>query len=260
MRDGLISLCAVRFAYPASAATVLQDLDLQIPANSITAVLGPNGAGKTTLLHLILGYRQPQRGSVAIAGRPLTSYARRELSRLVGLVPQDEHPTFDFSVLEYVLLGRAPYIGPLDMPGEADVAMAEAAIASAGVAHLRDRAITTLSGGERQLVTIARALAQQPRIFLLDEPTAHLDLGNRSRILNILRHLQRAGATVVLTSHDPDAVAAVADYVVLMRAGQPLEAGPPEAVLTEATLSATYGAPVRVLRVDHRLVVFTPLT
>jgi iron complex transport system ATP-binding protein len=259
MPDATISLHGICFAYPATAVTVLQDLDLEIPDGSITAILGPNGTGKTTLLHLILGYRQPQRGSVAIAGRPLAGYTRRELSRLVGLVPQDETPGFDFSVLEYVLLGRAPYIGPLDMPGEEDRQVAEAAIATAGVSPLRDRAITTLSGGERQLVTIARALAQQPRILLLDEPTAHLDLGNRNRILGILRDMHRAGATVVLTTHDPDAAAAVADFVVLMRPGQPLEAGPPDAVLTESQLSATYGVPVQVLRVDHRLVVFTPL-
>jgi iron complex transport system ATP-binding protein len=238
---------------------VLHDLNLEIPGGSITAILGPNGTGKTTLLYLILGYRRPQHGSIRLAGRPQEGYTRRQMGRLVGLVPQEELITFDFSVLDYVLLGRAPYIGSLDMPGEQDVRVAGQALETAGASHLAGRSIATLSGGERQMVVIARALAQQPRILLLDEPTAHLDLGNRNRILNILRSLHRQGATIVFTTHDPDAAAAVSSFAVLMRRGRALDAGPTHAVLTEEKLRATYDVPVQVLRVGDRLVIFATL-
>jgi iron complex transport system ATP-binding protein len=238
---------------------VLHDLNLDIPGGSITAILGPNGTGKTTLLYLILGYRRPQRGSIQLAGRPLEGYTRRQMSRLVGLVPQEELITFDFSVLDYVLLGRAPYIGSLDMPGAEDVRVAGQALETTSASHLAGRSIATLSGGERQMVVIARALAQQPRILLLDEPTAHLDLGNRNRILNILRSLHRQGATIVFTTHDPDAAAAVSGFVVLMRSGRALDAGPTADVLTEEKLRATYDVPVQALRVGDRLVIFATL-
>ena len=259
MDDGIISLRNVHFAYRDGSETVLHDLNLEIPGGSITAILGPNGTGKTTLLYLILGYRRPQHGSIQLAGRPQEGYTRRQMSRLVGLVPQEELITFDFSVLDYVLLGRAPYIGSLDMPGEEDVRVAGKALETAGASHLAGRSIATLSGGERQMVVIARALAQQPRILLLDEPTAHLDLGNRNRILNILRSLHRQGATIVFTTHDPDAAAAVAGFVVLMRCGRALDAGPARAVLTEEKLRATYDVPVQVLHVGDRLVIFATL-
>jgi len=253
--NGMISLYDVRFTYPGHSRTILHDLRLEIPRGAITAVLGPNGSGKTTLLHLILGIRSPQQGRIELSGRPQNSYTRRELSRLVGLVPQDEPITFDFTVLEYVLLGRAPYIGPLDMPGENDRRIALQALQSTGVADLQHRSIATLSGGERQLTIVTRALAQQPRILLLDEPTAHLDLSNKSRILQILGSLQAQGVTIVLTTHDPQVASSVADFVVLMRQGQVVDAGPPGTVLTSEKLSATYDTSVEVLRVGDKTIV-----
>ncbi len=257
--DAIVLLDHVHFAYRGNAQPVFSDLDLAIPNGAFAAVLGPNGTGKTTLLHLILGYRRPQRGRVQLAGRPQETYTRREMSRLVGLVPQDEAITFEFSVLEYVLLGRAPYVGPLDMPTDRDVQIAVEALETVGVAHLGSRSIMALSGGERQLVLIARALAQQPRILLLDEPTAHLDLSNRNRVLRVLRILNRRGTTIVMTTHDPVAAAAVADFVVLMRDGRAVAAGRPEDVFTAETLSATYGVPVQVLRLDEQLIAYHPL-
>ena len=247
-----VSLSDLRFGYDKRLPTVLHGLSLDIPPGTVTAILGPNGAGKTTLLHIILGLLSPQAGKILIDGKPQTSYSRRQMSRLIGLVPQSEYIPFEFSVLEFVLLGRAPYLGPFEMPGEADRHIALEALQSIGLEHLQDRPAPALSGGERQLAMVARALAQKPRILLLDEPTSHLDLSNRDRILNALRALANDGVTIIFTTHDPNLVATTADYVVLMRQGALLSAGPIATTLTAKHLSATYGLPVEVVNLHGR--------
>lgn len=252
---GILSASGLSFSYDGSARAALHDLWLEIPASMITAILGPNGSGKTTLLRLLLGYLRPNQGTIRLAGQPQSSYSRRERSQFLGLVPQDEHIPFDFSVLEYVLLGRAPYLGPLEMPGQADHRVALEALHTTGLVHLQDRPLPNLSGGERQLASLARVLAQQPHVFLMDEPTAHLDLSNQGRLLEIMRALVARGHTLVLTTHDPNLAAAVADFAVLMRHGQVLDAGPTDSVLATDKLSATYGVPVQVFRVDGRRVI-----
>jgi iron complex transport system ATP-binding protein len=256
--SSILSLAQVSFSYNGPGREVLSDLSLDIPEQAVTAILGPNGSGKTTLLRLLLGVLRPHSGQVWVAGHPQTSYSRRELSQLVGLVPQDEHIPFEFSVLEYVLLGRTPYLGPLSMPGVEDRRIALQALSDIGLSELRHRLVPKLSGGERQLVLVARALAQNPRILLLDEPSAHLDLGNQGRLLSILSELLAHRRTVVLTTHDPNLAALVADHVVLMHRGQVLAAGPSRTVLTAEALSATYGLPVRVAEIEGRRVVLLP--
>jgi iron complex transport system ATP-binding protein len=254
-RQGILSLSAVTFGYNGPGRPALQDVWLEIAEGTITAILGPNGSGKTTLLRLLLGLLRPQAGEILLAGQPHSSYARRARSQWIGLVPQDEHIPFDFSVLEYVLLGRAPYLGALEMPGEADRQIALEALKGAGLAGLEDRPLPNLSGGERQLASVARALAQSPRILLLDEPTAHLDLSNQDRLLDILRGLAAEGATVVLTTHDPNLASAVARRAVLMRQGQILASGRTEAVLVSKRLSATYDVPLGVYELGDRRII-----
>jgi len=250
-----LSVDGLYFGYSDSTEPVLHGLSLDIPAGQVTAILGPNGSGKTTLLRVLLGVLRPTQGRVLLAGHLRDSYSRREHSRLIGLVPQGEHVPFDYSVLEYVLLGRAPYLGPLEMPGETDRRIALEALETLGLAHLRGRPVPNLSGGERQLVTIARALAQNPAILLLDEPTAHLDLSNRGHLLQIMRTLAARQVTQVFTTHDPNLAAAIADITVLIRQGRILDAGPTEALLTADRLSATYDVAVQVYRVDGRCLI-----
>lgn len=258
LHQTMISVADLSFSYNGAKQTVLQDLSVEIPKASVTAILGPNGSGKTTLLRLLLGVLAAQKGTIWLDGRQQDGYSRRERSQLVGLVPQDEHIPFDFSVLEYVLLGRAPYLGPLSMPRETDYQIAMQALHTAGLAHLHDRPLPNLSGGERQLATVARALAQQPRILLLDEPTAHLDLSNKGRLLDIMRQQLAQGVTLVLTTHDPNLASSVANFAVLMRQGQVMDAGPATAMLTASKLSATYDVAVRVYEAEDRRIILLP--
>jgi len=246
------------FRYAPEALHALQGVSLDIPAGAITALLGPNGSGKTTLLHLILGLLTPTAGDIEIAGRQRNGYARRDMSRLMGLVPQLEPIVFDLTLLEYVLLGRAPYLNLLDLPSSRDREIALHMLEAVGLSELRDRPVTTLSGGERQLATVARALTQEPRILLLDEPTSHLDLANKQRALQMLCQLRHDGKTVIFTTHDPNVAGATADQIVLMRQGRILAAGATASVLKADLLSATYGIPVEVTCVQDKVLVITP--
>ncbi|MBN1180447.1 MAG: ABC transporter ATP-binding protein [Anaerolineae bacterium] len=247
-----ISTENLHFSYNGPQQPVLRGLSLDIPAGSLTAILGPNGSGKTTLLRVLLGFLRPSAGTVRVAGRPLGDYTRREMGRLMALVPQSEPIPFNFSALEYVLLGRTPYLGALESPGPADRQVALEALRAMGAEALRERAVAALSGGEQQLVILARAMAQQPQVLLMDEPMAHLDLGNQGRIVSIMRQMAAAGVTVVFTTHDPNAAAAVASYVVMMRRGEVLTAAPTARAMTAANLSETYGVAVEVLHAGER--------
>ena len=214
-------------------------------SRGVTALLGPNGAGKTTLLRILLGLLQPQAGGVSLLGKPLSSYSRRQLSQIIGFVPQNEQITFDLSVREYVCLGRAPYVPMLEMPRPTDLQIVSEILEMLGLGDFALRPISSLSGGERQLVIIARALAQRPQILLLDEPTAHLDLANCARVLRVISSLAAQGLAVLFTTHDPNLALVVSDYTVLLRRGAGCVAGPSSALLTAEQLSRLYGVPIQ---------------
>lgn len=250
-----ITLSGIVFSYEGRSRSLFEGLSLEIPQGSVTAILGPNGSGKTTLLHLILGILDPEAGGVLLAHRPRTHYTRRALGQLIGLVSQNEFIPFNFTVLDYVLLGRAPHLQLLQTPSDEDVAIAKAVLQEIDLYALRDRAIQSLSGGERQLVMIARALAQRPRILLLDEPTSHLDLSNKGRVLEIVEAQAAQGVTVVFTTHEPDLALTAASFAVLMRDGQVLDAGPTTTTITSTALTETYGVSVNVVAVNGRRVV-----
>ncbi len=258
-REPVVAVEDLAFAYAPGGPWVLEGVEWGFADAAITALLGRNGSGKTTLLNLVLGWLEPTRGRVRVNGRERASTPRREWSREVGLVPQEEAPAFELELDEYVLLGRAPYLGLLEAPGPADLAVAEAAIERTGLAPHRRRAVAAMSGGERQLAAIARALAQDPHVLLLDEPLSHLDLGNTRRILGLLDALRREGRAVILTTHDPNVAAALADEAVLLKDGRVQTAGPAERVLTADHLGATFGVGVEVAVVNGRRVVLPAL-
>ncbi len=241
---------SIYYRYDSSLPYVLESLTFSIRFGAVTAILGPNGCGKTTLLRLMLGILSPTAGQILLDGRSQSTYSRRALSRLVGLVPQNEHVPFDFAVLDYVSLGRAPYLSLLEAPGEEDTEIARRALDAVGQLGLAQRLVPTLSGGEKQLVTVARALAQSPRLILLDEPISHLDYANRRRILELMRTMADAGAAVVFTTHDPNAAATRADDAVLLRDGVCQASGPSLKVLTAENLAAIYKVPVKLHYID----------
>ena len=250
----MIELDNITFSYRKDSPSVLHGLSLSIAAGSVTAILGPNGSGKTTLMHIILGQLSPLSGEIRFNGADQRDLSWRDMAQMIGLVPQEEDISFEFTVLEYVVLGRAPYLGWLDAPDARDYELAEQAIREVGIDHLLERTVPSLSGGERQLARLARALAQAPQALLLDEPTASLDLGNQDRVLHLMRTLAQGGATVVFTTHDPTSAASVADSLILLRDGHAIAAGPTREVMTGENLTTVYRTPIDVYNVNGRLV------
>jgi iron complex transport system ATP-binding protein len=219
----------------------LRDLSIDIEPRSLTGLLGPNGCGKTTLLKILAGLLDPDGGSVSLAGRPLREMSRREVARHVAVVPQETHSAFDYTVLEMVLMGRHPHLGTFAVEGPADLAIARDALDATGTGHLAQRIFTTLSGGEKQRVVIATALAQAPEVLLLDEPTASLDLGYQLEVASILRRLnQDRGVTMVLATHDLNLAASLCDRLVLMRDGAVVAHGPTREVITASAVRMLY--------------------
>ncbi|MBN2051673.1 MAG: ABC transporter ATP-binding protein [Spirochaetales bacterium] len=243
------TLKGVSYAYH-THQEIIRNLSIHVPEGKVTAILGPNGIGKTTFLHIALGWLKPLEGEVTLHGTSLGRYSRRDLGKAVSLVPQNEHISFDYSVLEYVLLGRTPYLRPLALPGDEDVAVAREALETAGIAHLEHKPVHELSGGEAQMMLLARSLAQQPRVILMDEPTSHLDLANKGKVFDLVRSLSFRGVSVLLTSHEPDEAFAVSDFTILIGKGGLVMAGDTPEVMSAENLQRIYGVPIRVEKVN----------
>jgi iron complex transport system ATP-binding protein len=234
---------------------VVDAVDLEIAEGEWLGLIGPNGAGKTTLLRAIARL-VPFSGRIALDGRETRELHRTELSRLVALVPQDPSTPPWMTVAEYVLLGRTPHLGRLAKEGARDREVAARALKRLDLLGYRDRLLGTLSGGERQRVVVARALAQEARIVLLDEPTAALDIGHQQQALELLDVLRsESGLTLVAAMHDLTLAAQYADRMVLLDAGRVVADGPPRDVLTEALIGAHYEAAIHVVDVDGRIAV-----
>jgi iron complex transport system ATP-binding protein len=232
-------------------APILHGIDLEVVAGEWVTVIGPNGAGKSTLLRAVGGL-QRFTGTVEIDGSPLSQLRRRDRARQVAMVPQAPVVPPGMAVLDYVLLGRTPYIRPLGRESRADLAAVDEVLRRLDLLPFTGRPLETLSGGERQRVFLARALAQGAGILLLDEPTAALDIGHQQEVLDLVDKLRSdRGLTVLATMHDLSIAGEYADRMVLIARGQVVAAGPPRQVLTEELLSAHYGARVRVVDGEH---------
>jgi iron complex transport system ATP-binding protein len=267
MNAAMLSFKGVTFGYQAEKSPVLQQLDFALQPGRVTAILGPNGAGKTTLLYLALGWLLPWQGEIRFQGKSIFAHTRQERGRRLALVPQSEHTPFDYSVFEYVLMGRSPHMPPLGIPAQDDYEATWAALEQIGLADLAEQPVPRLSGGERQLMLLARALAQitptqgetrNSRLLLLDEPTAHLDLSNKVRLIGLLRRLRARGTTLLLTSHEPDVVLALADDVLLLEADGRARFGTLDEIFSAETLSRLYKIPIRLVEIDgHKQVLWT---
>lgn len=240
-------LVARDLSFGYSGRTIGRSVNLAIEKGDALALLGPNGGGKTTLLKTLMGLIPAQGGAIMIDGKPLADLSIQERARLIGYVPQIQSGVFAFTAREVVLMGRTAHGGLFARPTEKDHAIADETLARMGVVHLAGRPVTMISGGERQLVLIARALAQEPRLIVLDEPTASLDFGNQGKVMREVSKLAGEGVGVIFTTHDPNQAERYASRVAMLRDGRLSEPVAPDAALGQGSLEALYGAPVELL-------------
>jgi iron complex transport system ATP-binding protein len=241
----ILSGRALSIGYP--DRVVGRDLDVALEQGEVLALLGPNGCGKTTLLRTLLGLLPPKAGEVHLGDAALTALSLRDRARRIAYVPQSHVATFAFPVETVVLMGRTAHSGLFSRPSAHDRTVAAASLERFGIAALAQRPYTMISGGERQLVLLARALAQEPQFVVLDEPTASLDFGNQGKVMREIRTLAASGHGVLFTTHDPNHARRAADRAFLMRAGERLAVGPVAEVLTRERLEDLYRAPIDVV-------------
>ncbi len=236
---------------------VLRGVSMAAAAGGFTCLLGPNGSGKTTLLRCLLGQIRPQQGAALLDGVPVGDYSPLDLARMVSYVPQFPTSTFAFTVREIILMGRYPHTGALGLAGRQDLDVADLAMRMTETADFAARTLEELSGGEAQRVMVARALAQQPSIMLLDEPTSHLDIRNQLLVYRLLQRVAKDWPmTVICVSHDLNVAARFADSLVLMRGGQILAAGAPADVIRKDLLEQTYDVDIELIRAGDSPVPF----
>lgn len=245
------------FGYPEHA--VGRDLSLAIDAGEVMCLLGPNGCGKTTLFRTLLGLLPAQAGRILLGGEDIGRLSRAEIARRIAYVPQAQAAIFPYTALDLVLMGRVAHRGLFAGPTAEDIALSRRALDDLGIGALAERDVTRLSGGQRQLVIVARALAQAAPLIVMDEPTASLDFGNQVRVLSEIRRLATRGIGIVLSTHDPDHAFAVAGRVALMNDGRIIAAGAPSEVLTADSLRMVYGVDVSVEHLPDGRTVCSPL-
>ncbi|MEW6623076.1 MAG: ABC transporter ATP-binding protein [Bacillota bacterium] len=227
--------------------TIVKDISFCLKQGDILCLLGPNGCGKTTLFRLILGFLPAQGGVVLLRGVNIKNIKPRQLAQSIAYVPQAHHPTFAYRVIDVVLLGCLPHIAVVNMPTEQDKRRALAALSMLNIVHLANKKYTQISGGERQLILIARALCQQAAILVMDEPTANLDFANQQLILKTIKQLAAEGYTILISTHSPEHSFLLANKVLLMRKGASIAYGAPREALTSETLKNTYNIDMEIV-------------
>jgi iron complex transport system ATP-binding protein len=228
---------------------IFEGLSFSVRDGDVFCILGPNGCGKTTLLRCLAGTLKLKQGEILLDGKSTLDIKRNEFATLLGYIPQEHLPSFPFTVLQMVLMGRAPYLNAFSSPSKKDVFIAEEAINKIGISYLKDKRYTEISGGEKQLALMARVLTQQPKILLIDEPTSHLDFKNQTLILRMITKLSQEGLSIIMSSHFPNHAFSFSSKVALMNNRTFIAVGNPEEVVTEENLEATYGIPVRIFSV-----------
>ena len=245
----MIRVSDLSFAY--GSRQILRDVTFSVNKGDFLAVLGPNGVGKSTLFRCILGILKGYSGLITVNGRDIREMSRREMAGCMSYIPQNHGTAFAYSVLDTVLMGTTHEVGTFSSPKASQVRLAKDALEQVGIADLAERTFTQLSGGEQQLVMIARALSQQADLLMMDEPTASLDYGNREKILTLLKNLTCSGYTVVLSTHDPQHALSYSSSVLAMHEGTVEACGNTADVLTADLLRKLYGIPAVIVDSDY---------
>jgi iron complex transport system ATP-binding protein len=242
----------IAFSYtPDIAKAVFRNVSLMVRSGDVFCLLGPNGTGKSTLLKCLSNLLHIQQGRILLNDRSLSEFKLQDIARQIGYVPQGLMSAFPFRIKDIIVMGRAPHLSILASPSRTDMEIAYKAMETVGVAHLADRPCNSVSGGEWQLTLIARALVQEPQILLLDEPTSHLDMGNQMKILQVIKDLTSHGMTIMMATHFPDHAFLVSNIVAILNDGRLAHVGPPDEVITESNMKATYGIDVRIVQLQE---------
>lgn len=225
---------------------ILKNVSLTLQQGEIVCILGPNGIGKTTVFRSVLGFLKLLDGEILLDGKPRETIGPKEFSRCVGYVPQSHEPPFPFSVPDVVVMGRAAHLKRFESPGMTEYKIAYRVLEMLGISYLRDKTYTQISGGERQMVLIARALAQDSKLLVMDEPTANLDFGNQIHVLECIKNLSASGLGVLMTTHNPDHAFLCCDRVILLTKDKEILEGPVDEIVTEENLRRAYGVDVKI--------------
>ena len=256
----MLDVKGVYFKHKDQTMDVLKGISFNAEKGGLTTILGPNGSGKTTLFKCISGVWRYYKGEIKVDGIIIDKLSFKKRARLFSVVPQEHEPPFPYSVFDVVLMGRASYIGVFSSPSKKDYEKAETALKTVGIEHLKNIPYTKISGGERQLTLIARAIAQEAPVMLLDEPTSHLDFRNQINILKKIKEIANMrGITVVMTLHDPNLAGLFSDKVVVINSGSKVAEGLPKDIITEELIKRVYDIEIKKADIDGKSIIYPVL-